>query len=648
MTQLQQLTEIIEKSKAKLRYEKSDIFRELDSETIAIKTAKILANVEGLQPLTAIAGKIGKSIIGGYDTTDEDELTQKKTKIQCGLGILRKLEANNLISFSKDYNNRGQLMLSLKDKEFFFALALYFPADKLNQYSYPTIFRPNERKGFYDTIGGPLVPGALKDDLMRFNAASIPQVYSDINKLQQIPYIVNTELLDCVKQLQDKPLFTFKNKLNIDADALNGLKREKNSTLHLAESLKDNTFYFYWNLDWRGRYYNTSSYLSTQGSKLSKSLIKLKNKKELGKEGWFWLLVHTANCAGQDKLAVEKRFEWSNERVDELYAIGADLVSNYENWCDMDDPMGFAASCLEVFNAIESGDKYTFKSGLIVGFDATTSGLQIFSMLGRDEITGKLCNLTDSNEVGDSYLHIADKVWADIKSPFWIALYDKRRKIVKRSVMTFLYSCGKKVMGEHIYSDFKTEFKGINENECNYLGKMIHSACKVHLPGPANIMKLFIKAGEKLANNNENLFLSGKFNSFPFIQDYREDKTARIEFKFKGNKYQLRFRTGEKGRQIIKDVVKGSAPNIIHSLDAQLVSMLVGKCEYNMVPTHDWFGATAADAGHLYEETRSSFYTLFGEDDTLNDICNELDIENTIEYGKLNPTELLDNEYCFS
>ncbi len=648
MIQLEKLTEIIKESKIRLKYDKSEIYRELDNETIALKAGKILANIEGMQPLTAIAGKIGKSILGGYDNVEEDELAQKKSKIHCGLAILRKLEAKNMVRFIKDRNNRGQLMLSLTDEEFFFQLGLYFPAPKLNQYSFPTIFKPSERKGFYDTIGGPLVSGVSKDNLSRFNASSIPQVYSDINKLQQVPYEVHMELLEAIQQVQDKPLFTFEDKLNLDADALNGLKREKNVTLQLAESLKDNTFYFYWNLDWRGRYYNASSYLSTQGSKLSKSLITLKNKKELGQEGWFWLLVHTANCAGQDKLAVESRFEWSESRLEELYAIGADLVSNYESWALRDDPTGFASSCLEIFNAIESGDKFTYKSGLMVGFDATTSGLQIFSMLGRDEITGKLCNLTESDEVGDSYLFIADKVWSDIKSPFWTDLYDKRRKIVKRSVMTYLYSCGKKVMGEHIYDDFKTEFKGINENECNYLGKMIHKACSENLPGPASIMKLLIKAGTKLAQGNKNLELTGKFNEFPFIQDYREDVTARVELKFKGERYQLRFRTGEKGRQIIKDVVKGSAPNVIHSLDAQLVSLLTDSCDYNMIPTHDCFSACAADAGHLFEESRNAFYTLIGIDDVLQDICDALGIENTIEYGKLQTKELLDNEYCFS
>jgi DNA-directed RNA polymerase len=76
-----------------------------------------------------------------------------------------------------------------------------------------------------------------------------------------------------------------------------------------CDSSKDNSLYFNYFIDWRGRLYTDTSYLSFQGGELARSLIMFKHGDVLNTNGLEALKIYTANNYGLDKLSYNKRLE---------------------------------------------------------------------------------------------------------------------------------------------------------------------------------------------------------------------------------------------------------------------------------------------------------------------------------------------------
>ena len=212
-----------------------------------------------------------------------------------------------------------------------------------------------------------------------------------------ISYNINLELLDIYKESLEDPLFTFSNKIDLDQVQLEGLERERDKVLEIAEMVGERQFWEYMFYDSRGRIYSSAVYLSHAGSKLSKSLFLYNKKKAIGSEGWFWMLVHTSNCFGKDKLTIDGRYDFAAGELDKWIAWAkqphkykgkVDAEGNVieEGWQVTDSPFEFLAAINEIKNAYANpGGVYAYESGLPIAWDATCSGLQVLSALARDE-----------------------------------------------------------------------------------------------------------------------------------------------------------------------------------------------------------------------------------------------------------------------
>ena len=74
-------------------------------------------------------------------------------------------------------------------------------------------------------------------------------------------------------------------------------------------------------LDFRGRKYPTTTYLHEQGTDQAKGLLLREDKKKIGKEGFFWLMISIANNwagdagrddgAKTDKIPLQDRYQWT-------------------------------------------------------------------------------------------------------------------------------------------------------------------------------------------------------------------------------------------------------------------------------------------------------------------------------------------------
>ena len=301
-------------------------------------------------PLSNVSCKLGKLILIGHENEDYDTKQRNIARFKVGYHFLRVVaEEADLLTFArsgetkraeyrivvqKDAEDTIEDLLSIVDK----------PEVEVPVYTRPQFQEPLPFIKFYNPEAGPLVrnikPGVEKS----FTLENCPKVFEVINKHMSIAWNVNQEVLSVYQQSQEDPIFTFENKMDLDEVQLEGLERERDKVLEIAEMVGDRRFWEYMFYDSRGRLYSSAVYLSHAASKLSKSLFLYNEKKPLGSEGWFWLLVHAANCFGEDKLPIEDRFKYADDKLDSWLEIAKDPVGNNKLWQEVDSPFEFLSS----------------------------------------------------------------------------------------------------------------------------------------------------------------------------------------------------------------------------------------------------------------------------------------------------------------
>ena len=580
-------------------------------------------------------------------------------------------------------------------------------------YTRPQFEEPTPFTSFYSKDGGQMVRNVHPDAIPFLNAKEAPKVYEVINKHMANKYVINTDVLNVYMNSQEDNVFTHQEKIDkdlLDQEQLTGLYRERDKVLEIANWVGDREFYEYAFYDSRGRLYSSAVYLSHAGCKLSKSLFNFATPAPLTSGGYFWLLVHAANCWGYDKDSIDGRYEFADANLDGWLEVAKNPIED-KRWQEADDPFNFLAAIMEIQKAMEfEGGPYEYPSGLPVAWDATCSGLQVLSALARDEKSGALCNLTATDERGDYYKMIAEHVWKSCTytdqdelayygiqgklaeldygvrkatsrkmrmeaseerkawkkensklitasaKVFWAKLVEEKpsisRKICKRPCMTYFYSAQAKTMANQMYGDFKSEvgFDGLDWSYCMWISDQIYKACQELMPVPTKLMKLFQDLGLKDYADGEHFTLRAPVTNFYLKQKYSEDATTRLKVGYLGQTIKLKITVEKNARVKRSKVLSATSPNVVHMLDSQIVAGMMLHCNYPVSTIHDSFSSRPCDAGKLYEDTRQVFVDIF-ESDILFDILQQKDalgLVQEINLGSLDIKEVYDNEHCFS
>lgn len=175
-----------------------------------------------------------------------------------------------------------------------------------------------------------------------------------------------------------------------------------------------------------GRKYPATAYLHEQGTDASKGLLLREDKKTIGEQGFFWLLISIAsNWAGSagrddgaktDKIPLNDRVHWAIDNEEILLSYAQSPKIN-QGWMKADKPWQFLAACNEWLKASKwaSANKksiYDYESHLECFIDGSNNGSQHLSALTLDEVTAPHVNLVPSELPGDLYKYVADHVWA--------------------------------------------------------------------------------------------------------------------------------------------------------------------------------------------------------------------------------------------
>jgi DNA-directed RNA polymerase len=174
--------------------------------------------------------------------------------------------------------------------------------------------------------------------------------------------------------------------------------------LSLANHFRDRPFWLPLNLDFRGRAYSLPPHLSHLGGDLGRSLIKFYKKKKLGVDGLSWLKLHCINLTGLKKRdSVRERLLFAEEVMDEILDSADNPLEGRRWWIQSDEPWQTLATCMEIANAIRSGDPENYESSIPVHQDGTCNGLQHYAALGRDQVGAFSVNLSPADAPQDVY-----------------------------------------------------------------------------------------------------------------------------------------------------------------------------------------------------------------------------------------------------
>ena len=238
---------------------------------------------------------------------------------------------------------------------------------------------------------------------------------------------------------------------------IHSLRCDAEIKFSIADRFKDDTFYFPWNVDFRGRAYPVPPNLNHMGSDLCRGILMFAEAKPLGPRGLDWLKCHLCNLFGYNKTDYNSRVQWSNDNLENIFDSATNPIHGKRFWATSEDPFQSLATCIEIYKAIKSGDPENYQCSLPVHQDGSCNGLQHYAALGRDKAGGQAVNLTPSSRPQDVYSEVLTLVLQQIEKDCKIsedepddALRMKGvnarlvtghvdRKVIKQTVMTSVY-----------------------------------------------------------------------------------------------------------------------------------------------------------------------------------------------------------------
>jgi DNA-directed RNA polymerase len=422
------------------------------------------------------------------------------------------------------------------------------------------------------------------------------------------------------------------------------------------EFVKKNEFYYPHNLDSRGRLYPIPVLFTTQSDDFGKSLLKFKRKKKLGEQGITWLFINLANNYGEDKLDLIDREDWVLNNLEMIRNVANNPIKYIDYWRIADKPFQFLAFCIEVnnmYNFKEQGNnEEDYLCSIPAGIDATNSGTQHYAAMLRDEYAGKLVNLTYEDEIQDIYKEVSDNLKKDLENikekirdkkgflitneeyeyaVMWLNSGLINRKLTKRPTMTKSY--GVSSFGVHEQTieyliEINANEKYYNNKSVSFIAKYILSNINKTIKSAAEGMNYFQDLTKLLANNDISIKYKTPLN-FIMYNNYKKQDIKKVKTHFGSMIFNNSFSKPNKDNELnTSKNVNGIAPNIIHSLDATHMFMVINEAKKqgidDFLMIHDSFSVHPSDLELLNKIVREEFVKLYKNNDIIDDFKNQL------------------------
>ena len=461
-------------------------------------------------------------------------------------------------------------------------------------------------------------------------------------------------------------------RIRFDNERQASKRLQLSKVLWMADKFKDDKFYYPHFLDFRGRAYQTSSFLTPSGPDWSRSLLTFGEGIPIESEDAVaWLAIHVANCQGMSKSSFEERIDWTWNNQELISDIAKDPLG-CTAWGDADEPWQMLAACVEWDAFIKHGMGYN--SSLPIPQDATTQGLQIFALLLRDPIAAMATNCIQRERPGDVYAQVAENVIEKLKvsknryAPIWLD-FGITRATTKRSAMTLTYGSSYYACKQYTYDWFYDTLKhkkgGVNPfgdetyRPCNFLSELVWESISDVVRSARQGMD-WLQEVASIAVQHETPIRWITPNGFIVKMDYQQSRTQLIKTSIGEviRAHTLRFPTGGMNR---RKNVNGVAPNVIHSFDGMggllgrtlQHSLSMGIKSYSMI--HDSYGTHVQRTPELALALRKATVDIF-EEDLLENFRSQIAAQlpsgvycpSPPEKGNFDIREVLGSDYYFS
>jgi DNA-directed RNA polymerase len=523
----------------------------------------------------------------------------------------------------------------------------------------PMIHPPQDWK---DAMGGGYTSEELKRPLVKarkkrkYDGAEMPEVYDAVNRIQRTGFSVNEKVLDVLKECWQNgldigdlpsskppvfPPFPADGKTNPDSKKTwkricGRIKSESeqdrskriavHKTIMLADKYRGQAVYYPQELDFRGRVYPKPIFLNNQGSDWQRSLLLFdKGLPLLTDEDRGWLAIHGANCWGIDKVSFAERIEFIQGMHNEIMAIAKAPMENM-GWAKADKPFCFLAFCFEYADSVTNPDHV---SRLPVHLDGSNNGLQIFSLLLRDPVSGLATNCLPTDTPRDIYQDVAELLkqkLAGVSDPMasrWLS-FGIDRKTTKRVVMCLPYGLTRYSSHEYLRDWYLDKAKATGRAEfdvneifpaiivlADALWESIHEIVKSAKDCMAwlrEVAKIHIEEGKPIRWSAP--------SGFPVTQAYRKHNRVTVKTLVGTVIRQHRFRQDKDDLSKMQNV-NAISPNFVHSLDAAVlmraVNMAYERGVRNFSCIHDSIGVLASSASMMAACIREAAIEIFSQ-----------------------------------
>jgi len=306
----------------------------------------------------------------------------------------------------------------------------------------PSVYPYLNWQGSKHATGMTMIKTQNKNVLNSIDKGKHWMLFDCLNRAQQVGWRINEDIYRI-------HIWALRNKTDAFADIWEQHNPEAKATkLREARAIGDiakrfigKTFYHLYYYDFRGRKYAATAYLHEQGSDLARGFLLRDDKKAIGVQGYFWLLVSIAsNWAGdagrEDKLKTDKipllqRSQWAKDNEEILLSYAESPKVN-QGWMQADKPWQFLAGCNELLKFREyqaailarlpeglhcsEEMMHNYESHLECFIDGSNNGCQHLSALTLDEKTAPHVNLVPLEYPGDLYSYVADNVWRALEA----------------------------------------------------------------------------------------------------------------------------------------------------------------------------------------------------------------------------------------
>ena len=316
----------------------------------------------------------------------------------------------------------------------------------------------------------------------------------------------------------------------------------------------------------------------------------------------------------------------------------------------LDDPFQGLSTCIEIIQAIDSGDPESYMCSLPVHMDGSCNGLQHYAALGRDRVGGKAVNLCADEVPQDVYIGVMHEVIRrvgeeaartldfdtsdlsklskqqkeELKRNRAAKLVDGLidRGVVKRTVMTSVYGVTYVGARTQITEKMQEKLEGagydVDEIEsevffaCGFLAKITMQAVGDLFVGAKQTMDWLTTCARMITQHGYPVAWISPIG-VPAIQPYRQKKSSTVVTLMQT--VTLTHDHDElplhKSRQ-----VSAFPPNYIHSLDSShmlLTALEMDRRGLAFSAVHDSFWTHACDIDEMNVALREVFVDLYNK-----------------------------------